>query len=215
MSNHEIFENLRKAVTEYDTNGAASWARKAVEGNIDPTEAINVLTEAIRGVGDAFSRGELWLPNLVGAADAMMSAMPILEEEIRARGIRRKTLGTVVAGTVYGDIHSIGRIMVCTLLTAEGFSIIDLGANVATEKFIEAVKTHKADILAMSALLTTTAEEQGKVISALKDAGIRDKVKVIVGGAAINSEFAESIGADGYGATAIEGVKLARRLVGK
>jgi len=215
MSSLESLQNLKKAVVEYDTGGAASWARKALEEKIDPVEALNALTEAIREVGDAFGRGELWLPELVGAADAMQAAMPILEEEIRKRGIERKSLGTVVAGTVYGDIHSIGKSLVCTLLTVDGFSVHDLGVNITAEEFIKGIKDYKADILAMSALLTTTAMEQRKVINALKEAGLRDTVKVMVGGAAVTREFAEGIGADGYEATAGEAVKLARRLIGK
>jgi corrinoid protein of di/trimethylamine methyltransferase len=217
MSSNEILQNLKKAVAEYDTDEAAIWARKALEEKIDPIEALNVLTEEIREVGDAFGRSELFLPELVGAADAMQAAMPILEEEIRKRRIEieKKSLGTVVAGTVYGDIHSIGKTMICTLLTADGFSVHDLGTNITAEEFIKAIKDYKADILAMSALLTTTATEQRNVINTLKEAMLRDKVKVMVGGAAVTREFAESIEADGYEATAIAAVKLARRLVSK
>ena len=195
----ETLENLKRVVVEYNSEGAASWARKAVEEKIDPIKALDALTEAIRQVGDGFGRGELWLPDLVGAADAMQAATPILEEELKKRGAKRETPGTVVAGTVFGDIHSIGISMVCTLLTAGGFEVHDLGAN----------------ILAMSALLTMTAPEQRKVIDALKEKGIRGKVKVMVGGGAITADFAESIGADGYDPTAPGAVELARRLVGK
>jgi len=215
MLTYEILENLKKAIAEYDTDGAASWAKKAIEEKVDPIAATNALMEAIKEVGDAFGRGELWLPDLVGAADTMQSAMPILEGEIRRRGMERKSLGTVVAGSVYGDIHSIGMSMVCTLLSAEGFLSHNLGVNVSTEEFIKGVKEYKADILAMSALLTLTALELEKVINALKEAGLRDKVKVMVGGAAITKQFADSIGADGYESTAVEAVGLAKRLVTK
>jgi corrinoid protein of di/trimethylamine methyltransferase len=210
----ETLENLKRAVIECDAKAAASWARKAVEAKIDPIKAANALTEAIRQVGDRFGRGELWLPDLVGAADAMQAAMPILEEELKRTDAKRKTLGTVVAGTVFGDIHSIGKSMVCTLLTAGGFEVHDLGVNIKAEEFLEAVEKYQADILAMSALLTTTALEQRKVIDALKAKGIREKVKVMVGGGAITAEFAKSIGADGYDPTAPGAVELARRLVG-
>lgn len=214
MSSHETLQNLKKAIVEYDTGGAASWARKAIEEKMDPIEAASALTEAIKGVGDAFGRGKLWLPDLVGAADAMKSAMPILEEEIRKRGMERKGLGTVVAGTVYGDIHDIGKTMVCTLLSAEGFSVHDLGVNVTAEEFIKAVKEYKVDILALSALLSTSALEQRNIIETLKKEGLRDKVKIMVGGAAITEEFAEAIGADGYEATAPGAVGLGKRLIG-
>jgi len=211
----ESLENLKRAVIEYDTEGAAKWARKIVEEKIDPITALDALTETIRHVGDRFGRGELWLPDLVGAAEAMQAAMPILEEELKKTGAKREALGTVVAGTVFGDIHSIGKSMVCTLLVAGGFEVHDLGVNIKAEEFVEAIESHKADVLAMSALLTMTAAEQRKVINALKEKGIRDKVKVMVGGGAITAEFAESIGADGYDPTAPGAVELARRLVGR
>ena len=211
----EILENLKRAVLEYDSKGAASWARKAAEEKIDPIKALDTLTEAIRAVGDGFARGELWLPDLVGAADAMQSATPILEEEIKKIGAKRESVATVVAGTVFGDIHNIGKSMVCTLLTADGFEVIDLGVDVETERFVEAIKKYKPGILAMSALLTMFTSEQKKVIEALKKEGIRDKVKIMVGGGAVNEESARRVGADGYAPTAPEAVKLARRLVGK
>ncbi|MBA7623036.1 Methionine synthase [subsurface metagenome] len=211
----ETLENLKRVVVEYNSEGAASWARKAVEEKIDPIKALDALTEAIRQVGDGFGRGELWLPDLVGAADAMQAATPILEEELKKRGAKRETPGTVVAGTVFGDIHSIGISMVCTLLTAGGFEVHDLGVNIKAEEFLEAIEKYEANILAMSALLTMTAPEQRKVIDALKEKGIRGKVKVMVGGGAITADFAESIGADGYDPTAPGAVELARRLVGK
>jgi len=211
----ETLENLKRAVVEYDTEAAASWAKKVVEEKVDPIKALDALTETIKQVGDRFGRDELWLPDLVGAADAMKAAMPIIEEELKRTGAKRETLGTVVAGTVFGDIHSIGKSMVCTLLVAGGFEVHDLGVNIKAEEFLEAVDKYQADILAMSALLTMTAAEQKKVIDTLKEKGIREKVKVMVGGGAITAEFAESIGADGYDPTAPGAVELARRLVGR
>ncbi|NIQ40146.1 MAG: hypothetical protein GTN81_16410 [Proteobacteria bacterium] len=211
----EIIANLKKAVLEYDPEGAARWARKAVEENVDPLRALDWLIEAIRQVGDSFAREECWLPELVGAADALERAMPIIEEKIREMGTKRQTVGTVVIGSVYQDIHNIGKSMVSSLLTADGFEIHDLGISVKTEKFVEAVKEYDADILAMSALLTTTAPEGKKVIDLLKEAGIREKVKVMIGGGAITEEFARDIGADGYDPTAPGAVRLARSLLGK
>jgi len=167
----ETLENLKRAVVEYDTEGAVSWARKAVEEKVDPVKALDALTEAIRQVGDGFGRGELWLPDLVGAADAMQAAMPIIEEELQRTGAKREAMGIVVAGAVFGDIHSIGKTMVCTLLTAEGFKVHDLGVNIKAEEFVAAIEKYKPDILAMSALLTMTAPEQRKVIETLKKKG--------------------------------------------
>jgi len=211
----ETIQNLKKAVEEYDVEAAAAWAKKVVEEKEDPLKAMDALTETIRQIGDRFGRHELWLPDLVGAADAMQAAMPILEEELRRMGGERKALGTVVAGTVFGDIHNIGKAMVCTLLTAGGFNVYDLGVNVKAEEFLAAVKEHNPDILAMSALLTMTAPEQRKVVETLSKEGIRDKVKIMVGGGAITQEFADSIGADGYDPTAPGAVGLAKKLLGK
>ena len=211
----EILANLKKAVIEYNVEAAASWARKALEEGIDPLEALDALTKGIKQVGDGYGRGELWLPDLIGAAEAMSSAMPIIEEEIKSRGMKRETAGVIIIGTVKGDIHDIGKNIVATLLTIDGFDVIDLGVDVAAEKFIQAIIKHKPSILAMSALLTMTAPEQRKVIDALKKEGIRDKVKVLIGGAAITQEFADDIGADGYDPTAAGAVNLARRLTGE
>lgn len=209
----EILTNLAKAVKECDAAGAESWARKGMEGGIEPLKALDALTEAIREVGDAFGAGECFLPELVGAAEAMQAAMPIVEDVIKERGQTRESAGKVVVGTVFGDIHNIGKTMLCTLLTADGFEVIDLGINVPQEKFVETVREEKPDILAMSALLTITAQEQKNVIEALNAEGIRSGVKVIVGGGAISDRFAKSIGADGYDPTAPGGVKLARKLL--
>ena len=211
----EILAKLKKAVIEYNAEAAASWARKALEEGIDPLEALDALTKGIKQVGDGYGRGELWLPDLIGAAEAMSSAMPIIEEEIKSRGMKRETAGVIIIGTVKGDIHDIGKNIVATLLTIDGFDVIDLGVDVAAEKFIQAIIKHKPSILAMSALLTMTAPEQRKVIDALKKEGIRDKVKVLIGGAAITQEFADDIGADGYDPTAAGAVNLARRLTGE
>ena len=212
---NEIFENLKNAVLEYNKEEAARLARKAVEEKTDPIKAIEALTVAIRQIGDGFASGELFLPDLVGGAEAMMAAMPILEEQIKEKGMERESMGTVVIGTVFGDIHTIGKTMVATLLVAEGFKVTDLGTNVTSEAFIKSVEESKPNILAMSALMTTTAPEQRKVISILKEKGLRDKVKVMVGGGAVTQEFADEIGADGFDVSAPGAARLARALVQK
>lgn len=209
----EIIENLGEAILKYNNAQAEHWARKAVAAKLDPVEALEALTRAVRQVGDGYGRGELWLPDLVGAASAMQSAMPIIEEQLKREGVTRKSLGLVIIGTVFGDIHSIGEKMVATLLLAGGFEVIDLGVNVKAEQFIAAVKEHSPKILALSALMTTTAPEQGKVINTLNEEGIRDKVKIMVGGGAITQEFAEKIGADGFAPTAPKAAELAKKLI--
>jgi corrinoid protein of di/trimethylamine methyltransferase len=209
----ETLKELTIAVKSYDADGAESRAKKALQEGIDPLTALDALTRAIRDVGDDFAAGKCFLPELVGAAEAMQCAMPALEAEIKQRGEKRESTGKVVAGTVFGDIHNIGKTILCTLLTADGFQVIDLGIDVPADRFVDAVKEHRPDILAMSALLTITAQEQKNVIEALKAEDLREGVKIIVGGGAISDHFAESIGADGYDPTAPGGVKLARSLL--
>jgi corrinoid protein of di/trimethylamine methyltransferase len=210
----EILDNLTKSVIQCDVKAAAQWAQKATDEGVDPIKGLDALTEAIRQVGDEFARGDLWLPDLVGSADALQAAMPILEAEVKRRGASRESLGVVVIGTVKGDIHTIGKGMVGTFLTAAGFEVHDIGVDVTAQQFVDAIRQYKADIVAMSALLTFTAPEQKRVIEVLKEAGIRDQVKVIVGGGAITEAFAKSIGADGYRPEAPAVVNLAKALLG-
>ena len=205
----ETFESLKESILTYDHEGAARRAQEIMDAGLDPVAALDVISEAMQVVGEGFSSQRLWLPDLVGAANASQAAMPILEEEIQKRGKKVKSLGTVS-----GDIHTIGKAMVSVLLVAQGFRVIDLGVDVPTERFAKAVIDNDANILALSALLTTTAPEQGKVINALRQAGLRDRVKIMVGGGAINQDFADQIGADGYGATAPGAVGLAKSLLG-
>lgn len=211
----EILRELSNAIETYDRKEAERCALELVQRKIDPLKALDVMTLAIRKVGDGFGSGELFLPELVGAAAAMQAATPIIEKELKRLGAKRESLGIVVIGTVFGDIHTIGKTMVATLLTAGGFTVIDLGINVTAESFVAGIRTHRADILAMSALMTTTAPEQRKVIETLKKEGLRNKVKIMVGGGAITQGFAEGVGADGYDPTAPGAVKLAIKLLGK
>lgn len=206
-------DQLKRAIVTYDAGLARTAANRVVEGEIDPLVALQAMTDAVRLIGEGFGRGELFLPELVGAAEAMSVASPIIDEEIRRLGAHRQESGTIVIGTVFGDIHSIGKNMVTSLLRAEGFVVHDLGVNIEAQGFIDAVEKHKPDILAMSALLTTTAPEMKKVLAALERQGLRGQVKAIVGGGAITAGFAEGIGADGYGPTAPEAVTLAKRIL--
>jgi trimethylamine corrinoid protein len=207
-------EKLKYIVLDFDIDNAEEAAREAISREVDPMEAAKVLTDAIREIGEGFEKGNYFLPDLVCAAEVLKKAIPVITEEVQKQGKKSGSLGKVIIGTVFGDIHSIGKGMVATLLYAAGFEVIDLGINVKSEAFLDAVREHKPDILAMSALLTTTAMEQKNVIEGLKKEKLRDKVKVIIGGSPINQEFADSIEADGYGATAPDGVKVAKSLLG-
>ncbi|MBC8387789.1 MAG: corrinoid protein [Actinobacteria bacterium] len=210
----DTIKQLKDIVLEFDIDNAEKIAKAAIDAGVDPLEAAKALTESIKEVGDKFGAGELFLPDLVCASEVLKKAFPIINSAIEKKGKKAESLGKVVIGTVFGDIHSIGKGMVATLLYAAGFEVIDLGINVKGEDFLTAAKENNPDILAMSALLTTTAAEQKNVIKSLKEEGIRDNIKVIVGGSPINQEFADSIGADGYGATAPEGVKVVKKLLG-
>jgi methanogenic corrinoid protein MtbC1 len=210
----EHLENLVEAIRTYDGQGAESVARQAMSEGVDPVAALDAVSGVMKEIGDLFGAEELWLPDLVGAAEAAKSALAVIEDKILESGTEPERLGTVVLGTVFGDIHNIGKTMVGALLTAHGFKVADVGTNVTSAQFLEAVKENQPEILAMSALLTTTAVEQARVIETLKEEGLRDQVKVMVGGGAITPEFAQEIGADGYRATAPEAVELAVELVG-
>ena len=211
----DTLEKLKEAILEYDAAKAKNLALKSIEEGIDPLTTVDVLTEAIKQVGDSFGNGELWLPDLIGAASAMQAAMPVLEEQLKKLGKTRKSSGLVVIGTVFGDIHNISKDMVATLFAAAGFQVVDLGVNISAEQFISAIREHLPDLLAMSSLMTMTAQEQRKVIDTLKKENLRNKVKIIIGGGAITKEFADEIGADGYGAAATDAVDLARGLLGR
>lgn len=209
----ELIPNLVRTLIECDSEATITCVRRAIESNVNPIKVMDAMTTAIRQVGDRFNTGELGLPDLIGAAEAMQSAMPILEREVERHGGKAVGSGTVVIGTVFGDIHTVGKAIVIALLRAAGFKVYDLGVDVKPEQFIEAIYTYKPDIVAMSALMTTSAPEQQVVIEALKKADLRHRIKVMVGGGAITQQFANRIGADGYATAAAGAVEVAKRLV--
>jgi corrinoid protein of di/trimethylamine methyltransferase len=215
MNAENIIEKLRLAVLDYNLEEAASAAREIIRMGIDPLKAIEEgLAQGIREVGSKFANGEVFLPELIMAAETMKKALEVLEPELKKEKKERKTLGKVLLGTVAGDIHSIGKTIVASMLSANGFEVYDIGEDVPAEKFVEKVKELKPDILGLSALLTTTLPEQKVVIETLKKEGLRDKVKVIIGGAPTSKEWAKEIGADGYGADAAEAVEVVKKLLG-
>lgn len=214
MGEEEV-KRLAEAVVEGDAEKSEETAKKTVELGMDPLQVLDEgVIKPLREIGDRFGRGEIFLTDLVMSAEAAKVAMEVLVAEIKRRGREVGYLGRVVLGTVAGDIHDIGKNIVGALLSVEGFEVIDLGADVPTEKFVEKVRELKPNILGLSALLTVTMPVQREVIEALKEAGLRDTVKVMVGGAPVTAEWAEEIGADAYGADAIDAVKKAKKLIG-
>jgi len=211
----ETIARLQEAIITYDNTLARQMAVKALDEGVEPGKILEATTEVIRKIGDEFGRGELFLPELVGAASAMSEAISIVEMELEKTGEKVEKIGTVVMGTVKGDIHDIGKTMVKTFLVAGNFRTIDLGVNVSIDEFVKAIEKYNPQILGLSALLTTTITEQRNTIDALKEKGMRDKLKVIIGGAATNQDFADEIGADGYESTAPRAPGLCTRLLNK
>jgi corrinoid protein of di/trimethylamine methyltransferase len=208
----ELLAGLANAVLEGDEEGAAAAARRALETGLPPLEAIDAgLVPGIRKAGALWDEGEYFLPELVASAQAMKAAMAVLDPALE-RGGGAKAAAKVVIGTVEGDIHDIGKTLVATLLSANGFEVYDEGADVPLARFIQRSKEVDADLLCASALLTTTMARQKDLVSAAREAGL--KAKICVGGAPVTREWAEAIGADGFADNAVAAVALARSLVG-
>ena len=211
----ELFKRLKEAVVNGDPEEVSKIAKKVVEVGIDPLEAVEkALVVGVLELGDKWVKGEAFIADVVAAADAMKVGLSILKNEIVKRGRSIKYLGRIVIGTVEGDIHDIGKSIVATLWEASGFEVIDLGVDVPPKKFVEAVKQYKPDVVGMSALLTTSMLKQRETIEAIKQAGLRDKVKIVIGGAPTTEEWAKEIGADGWAPDAFSAVQLIKRLFG-
>jgi corrinoid protein of di/trimethylamine methyltransferase len=209
----EMYQKFAQVVIDGEPEDAEALAREALEQGLDPLECItNGLTPGIQEVGRLFSNGEYFLPELIIGADAMKKALDVLEPALLADQ-KREVAGKVVLGTVEGDMHEIGKTLVGTMLTANGFQVFDIGVDKKAEEFITAIRENDADIVGASALLTTTMLQQKKLIEELEAAGLRDKVKVMVGGAPVTESYAREIGADGYAEDAISSVDMAFRLI--
>jgi corrinoid protein of di/trimethylamine methyltransferase len=209
----ELYSKLEQAVIDGESEDAEALAKQALEAGLDPLACIdNGLTKGIQRVGELFSSGEYFLPELIMGADAMKAALNILEPALVGNQ-HREVVGRVVLGTVQGDLHEIGKTLVGTMLTANGFDVIDIGVDKSADEFIAAVKENNADIVGASALLTTTMLQQKALIQALEGAGLREQVKVMVGGAPVTDSYAKEIGADGYAEDAISAVGMAMRLI--
>jgi len=208
------YEALKQAVLNGEEKQVETLVNQALAEKKDPNDIlVNGLIGGMEIVGKRFRGGEMFLPEVLLSAEVMHKGLDILNPLLSKAG--HKGVGKVVIGTVEGDIHDIGKKIVALLLEGSGFSVIDLGVDVKAQAFIDAVSQHKPDVLGMSALLTTTMPHMGEIINILKEKKLRDKVKVVVGGASVNEQFASSIGADGYAVEAGSGVELVKKLIAK
>ncbi|OGD45974.1 hypothetical protein A3K69_01205 [Candidatus Bathyarchaeota archaeon RBG_16_57_9] len=216
MSEKEILKRLSDAVLQFDSEAAADAARASVAAKVNPVRAIEEgLAVGLRVIGDKFEAGELWLPHLILGAEAMEAAIKVLEEHMPREALESTSRGTVVIGTVEGDIHDLGLRIVASMLRANGFKVHDLGCNARSLDLIQKAKEVDADIIGASSLMTTTMPFMRDLVEALESAGLRDRFKVLVGGGPVSKEWAKAIGADGYGKDASEAVKVAKQLVQK
>ena len=214
MDKQQILQNLAMAVVEGDQDEARKNAEEALNLRMDPLEAVEQgLAKGMDVIGDRFERGDVFLPELLMAADAFNAAMEVLNPEIEAQRKQVTRLGTVLISTVKGDVHNIGKNIVTTVLGISGFEVVDIGVDNPALNIIEAAQKAGADIIALSSLMTTTMPAQREVIEVLQEMNLRDRFFVMVGGGPVTREWADEIGADGYGASAIQAVETARKLM--
>ncbi len=204
--------NVSEALQRGDTEKVEELVKQALEENLLPKDILeNGLIKGMDIIGAKFKKNEVYVPEVLIAARAMHAGMSILRPKLAETGV--KNIGKVVMGTVKGDLHDIGKNLVIMMLEGAGFEVIDLGIDVSEEKFVEAVKVHQPNIIGMSALLTTTMINMEEVIKALEATGLRDKVKIMIGGAPITQNYADQIGADGYSPDAASAVDKAKSFI--
>ncbi len=210
----EFLVQCEEAVLKGDKIRATELAETVLKKGYDVLETIeNGFSKGIHRAGELWEQGEYFLPELAFSADAMKAAMEKLQPALLEGGGKNQSRGTVVIGTIQGDIHDIGKTLVATMLAASGYSVVDLGADVAYSRFVEEAQKQNAHLLCMSALLTTTMAGQGLVVKQLREKGLKEKVKVLVGGAPTSAAWAQEIGADGYAENAVEAVHVANALL--
>jgi len=206
---------MAKSVIDGEVDNAKNLALRALVEDIEPLDAINKgFVIGINDVGEKFSSGQCFLPELVMAGEAMKAALTVLEPEMAKRGTERKVLGNVVLATIQGDIHDIGKTLVGIMLSSNGFRVYDMGVDAHIDVLMQKSEEVEADIIAVSALLTTTMINQRTLIEQLSKSGLREKVKVMVGGAPVTQDWADEIGADGYSEDAIGAVIVAKQILG-
>ncbi len=213
MDGERLYDRIRDAVMQGDAAAARALAAEALSAGADPIMVLEKgFTPALRSVGDCWERGDLYLPEMILAAEAVKAALGVLKPHIRARAGSGADGAVCVLGTVKGDIHDIGKNIVGTLLEAFGFSIVDLGTDVDPGRFVGAVRDNGASLVGLSALLTSTMPQMGVIIEALREAGLRTDVRVAVGGAPVTPAYAAEIGADGYAEDGISALRLFQKL---
>ncbi|MBE3112301.1 MAG: corrinoid protein [Acidobacteria bacterium] len=215
MNKDELLRSMNEAIVAGNKAAAAALGAEAVRSGTDLLEVIEKgYVPGLQKVGELWEQGEYFLPELISSAEAMKAAMAVLKPELDRKNIEAQRGGKVVIGTVEGDIHDIGKNLVASMLQAGGFEVYDLGADVKLERFIERAEAVGAGIICLSALLTTTMTNQKRLIGLLREKGLRDKYKVLVGGAPASHKWADEIGADGYAENAVAAVKLVRTMSG-
>ena len=207
---------LRDAIVAIDADKAREVAQRGIDDGLDPLDMINEgVKSALDLMGERFALGDIFVPEIVLGAKAADAALEVLEPELLRRGSSTEKLGKVLMATVKGDIHDIGKNIVALLMKAADFEVVDIGADKAGEEILAAAKEHKVDVIGLSALLTTTMPRIKEMLELLQERGVRGQYKVIVGGAPVTQEFADAVGADGYGADATSGVDVTKKLLGR
>jgi trimethylamine corrinoid protein len=216
MEKEQILENLVTSIVEGDEDMALENTRAALEMQMDPLETVEEgLSKGMDVIGEQFGSGDVFLPELLMAANAFKAAMEILKPELEAQNKQTIQRGTVIVGTVKGDVHNIGKDIVGTVLETKGFDVVDIGVDNDALVIIQEAEKSQADIIALSCLMTTTMPAQKEVIETLEEMNLRDKYFVIVGGGPVTQEWADEINADGYGKSAIHAPALIKELMGK
>lgn len=214
MGREEVLAKLKRAIEEQDVDLAEEGAKEALAEGIDPLEAIEEgLSKGMKTISDLFDEGEIFVPQIIIAADAFMRAVKILEQAIPKEEVEKSKRGKVLIHTVQGDIHDVGKNIVSAMLSASGFEVIDLGRDVPVDEVVKKAKELDVDIVAASSLMTTSMPAQRDIVKGLEEAGLKGRVKCLFGGAPVTKEWVEKIGGDGYGSNAAEAVAVAKELV--
>jgi trimethylamine corrinoid protein len=216
MDKKDLLEAMSRSITDGEITEAERLATLAVESKMDLNDVIDMgFVPGIQKTGDLWEKGEYFLPELISSAECMKAAMRILQPALNRLQLKIQSKGKIIIGTIEGDIHDIGKNLVASMLSANGFDVIDIGADVKLDAFIQKAEQEKADFICLSSLLTTTMLGQKRFMTRLKEKNLSSKYKVLVGGAPVTQKWADEIGADGYAENALTAVKLALDLAGK